>query len=236
MFRSFIFGFRFFEGHFHQILAGTLLALASFCAATAPDPNNLRQRVSAGFGFERIALLNEWLATINEAKSYSDDIRLRKINDFINRRIGFDDDILVWQQSNYWATPLETIGQRRGDCEDLAIIKYVSLRQAGVPAGKLRLVYVKARLDTPAGTTQRAHMVLAYYATPLADPLVLDNLDLRIRPATQRADLQPVFSFNDQSIFAGASGKDPATPGGLGRFSRWEDVLRRIRAEGFLLY
>ncbi len=76
-------------------------------------------------------------------------------------------------------------------------------------------------------------MVLAYYATPNAEPLLLDNLDTAIRPASKRPDLKPVFSFNSAGIFAGVSGTDKATSGGLGRLSRWEDVLRRIAAEGY---
>ena len=75
-------------------------------------------------------------------------------------------------------------------------------------------------------------MVLAYYATPSAEPLLLDNLEPRILPAAKRADLKPIFSFNSAGIFAGVSGKDKATEGGIGRLSRWEDVLRRIAADG----
>ena len=104
---------------------------------------------------------------------------------------------------------------------------------AGIPTNKLRLIYVKARLNTPNGTMQQAHMVLAYYATPSAEPLVLDNLQASIRPASQRPDLQPVFSFNSEGIYAGVSGKDKASAGGIGRLSRWEDALRRITAEGY---
>ena len=80
---------------------------------------------------------------------------------------------------------------------------------------------------------QQAHMVLTYYATPNAEPQVLDNLDATIRPASRRPDLQPVFSFNSEGIFAGVSGNEKASAGSLGRLSRWEDVLRRIRAEGY---
>ena len=76
-------------------------------------------------------------------------------------------------------------------------------------------------------------MVLAYYATPNAEPLVLDNLDTTIRPASKRPDLQPVFSFNGEGIFSGITGSDKATAGGIGRLSRWEDAWRRIRAEGY---
>lgn len=216
-----------------RFLSGLLLAAGAVCALAALDAGALRQQLADRFGPSRLPLLDNWLATIESAKPKKDDARLKQINDFINRHIVFDDDIAVWQQSDYWATPLETIGQGRGDCEDFAIIKYISLRQAGIPAARLRLIYVKARRNGAAGPVQIAHMVLAYYATPNAEPLVLDNLDPTIRAASQRGDLQPVFSFNSEGIFAGVSGKEQAAAGGTGRLSRWEDALRRIHAEGF---
>jgi len=104
---------------------------------------------------------------------------------------------------------------------------------AGVADHKLRLIYVKARVDSFGGSTQQAHMVLAYYATPNASPLILDNLDKQIQAASKRSDLQPVFSFNSEAIYAGASGKEKSTIGGIARLSRWEDAWRRIQAEGY---
>jgi hypothetical protein len=95
------------------------------------------------------------------------------------------------------------------------------------------LIYVKATLKTPDGPIQVAHMVLAYYASPNAEPMLLYNLQTKILPASKRPDLKPVFSFNSAGIFAGASGRDKASAGGIGRLSRWEDVLRRILAEGY---
>ncbi len=216
-----------------RFLSGLLLAAGAVCALAALDAGALRQQLADRFGPSRLPLLDNWLATIESAKPKKDDARLKLINDFINRHIVFDDDISVWQQSDYWATPLETIGQGRGDCEDFAIIKYISLRQAGIPAARLRLIYFKARRNGATGPVQIANMVLAYYATPNAEPLVLDNLDPTIRAASQRGDLQPVFSFNSEGIFAGVSGKEQAAAGGTGRLSRWEDALRRIHAEGF---
>lgn len=210
-----------------------LLAFITAIAVAGLNQESLQQQLIARFGPARVPLLNDWLDAIAAASRLPEEAKLRRLNDFVNRHITFDDDISVWQQSDYWATPLETIGQGSGDCEDFAIIKYVALRQAGIPANKLRLIYVKARLETPVGTRQLAHMVLAYYATPNAEPQVLDNLDKTIKAASRRPDLQPVFSFNSEGIFAGVSGKDQATAGGIGRLSRWEDVLRRIRAEGF---
>jgi hypothetical protein len=75
-------------------------------------------------------------------------------------------------------------------------------------------------------------MVLAYYATPDADPWVLDNLIGDVKPASRRPDLVPVFSFNSTGVFVGIAGGGSAAAG-TGRLSRWEDLLRRARAEGF---
>ena len=215
-----------------RLLLGVLLGLV-LCAVAAFDPVALQRQLSARFGGARTVLFKDWLQMIEVAKPLSDEAKLTRVNDFVNRTIGFADDLIVWQQDDYWATPLETIGQGRADCEDFAIIKYVSLRMAGVPSSKLRLIYVKATLKTTGGPRQQAHMVLAYYATASADPLVLDNLETAIRPAAARSDLQPVFSFNSDGIFSGASGREKAAAGGLSRLSRWEHALHRIRVEGY---
>jgi predicted transglutaminase-like cysteine proteinase len=169
-----------------------------------------------------------------EATAFANaEAKLRRVNEFFNRRIGFADDREVWGQSDYWATPMETLAKGRGDCEDFTIAKYFTLLEAGIPGDKLRLVYVKARIGGPSSSIVQAHMVLAYYATPDAEPLVLDNLITDIRPASRRPDLTPVFSFNSQGIWQGASGGSAPSAGGLGRLSRWQDLLQRARHEGF---
>jgi predicted transglutaminase-like cysteine proteinase len=218
-----------------------LLALLVVCVVLAAPPAEaqrapaaLRERMAVRLDPSRWPLLDDWLSVIAEAGMLKEEARLIRVNDFINERIVFEDDFSVWGQSDYWATPLETIGRGRGDCEDFAIAKYVSLRMAGVPDGKLRLVYAKARLDGLAGPAWVAHMVLAYYPAPSAEPLVLDNLVAAILPASQRPDLRPVFSFNSGGIFAGVSGQGAAkAAAGIARLSRWEDAWRRILADGY---
>lgn len=192
----------------------------------------LERQLLARFGDSRRALLRDWQATLASAKDAAERDKLKKVNDFINRRIQFDDDLSIYNYTDYWATPLETIGHGRGDCEDFAIIKYFSLKDAGIAVSKLRLVYVKARLDGPNGPGSIAHMVLAYYPTPNAEPLVLDNLVNEIVPASQRKDLQPVFSFNSEAIWNGAAGNAARGAGGTGQLSRWQDLLLRARKEG----
>lgn len=207
-----------------------LLPLLGFGIATAAlDFPGLQQQLISRFGPARVPLLQDWQALLTTTRPLSEAEKLQQFNDFFNRNIVFDEDIAIWNQSDYWATPLETFGRGRGDCEDFSIAKYYSLRQAGIPVNKMRLIYVKAIQ----GDSQRAHMVLAYYASPAAEPLVLDNLDPAIKPASKRPDLIPVFSFNSQGIFAGVSGKTTASAGGTGKLSRWEDLMRRARNEGF---
>lgn len=206
-----------------------VLALCLGTAAAGLDFTALQTQLIARFGPARLPLLKDWQTLLESARGLSEPDKLRRVNDFFNRNIAFDEDISIWGQSDYWATPLETIGKGRGDCEDFSIIKYYTLRQLGVPVAKMRLIYVKAK---QAGG-QRAHMVLAYYASPTAEPLVLDNLDPAIKPASKRPDLAPVFSFNSHGIYAGVAGAAAASGGGTSKLSRWDDLMRRARAEGF---
>lgn len=175
----------------------------------------------------------DWQRLLDDARSFPAEQKLQRINEFFNRRLQFGDDQQIWLQSDYWATPLETLAKGAGDCEDFAIAKYFTLLNLGIPNESLRLIYVKARIGGSASTVTQAHMVLAYYPTPDAEPMVLDNLITDIRPASRRPDLLPVFSFNDQGIWQGAGGGAPQGAVGPGRLSRWQDLLQRVHREGF---
>jgi predicted transglutaminase-like cysteine proteinase len=177
--------------------------------------------------------LYDWQAMLQENRELHVHQQLRRVNEFFNRYVRFDEDQQAWGRSDYWATPLETLAKGAGDCEDFAIAKYFSLMMLGVPAEQMRLVYVKARIGGPSSRIQQAHMVLAYYATPEAEPQVLDNLIDDIRPASHRPDLRPVFSFNSNGIYPGANGNAAAGPGGTNRLSKWQDLLQRARSDGF---
>lgn len=180
-----------------------------------------------------LSRFNAWREFVASGAGGGDLERLKRVNDFFNRTITFGDEPTIWGQNDYWATPLETLGRGAGDCEDFVIAKYYTLQMVGVAAEKLRLTYVHARTGSSAGTPTQAHMVLAYYARPDDEPLVLDNLIGDVRLASRRPDLSPVFSFNGKGIFAGTSGNELAPAVGAGRLSRWEDLLKRVRAEGF---
>lgn len=218
------------------MLAGRLLCL-SVCIVvavhSAPGFDPLLASFTPRWGAAGMPRFNAWREFVESGSAGSELDRLKRVNAFFNRTIAFVDDAAAWGQSDYWATPLETLGRGAGDCEDFVIAKYYTLQMLGVPTEKLRLTYVHARTGSSAGAPTQAHMVLAYYARPDDEPLVLDNLIGDVRMASRRPDLSPVFSFNSQGIFAGASGKELAPAVGAGRLSRWEDLLKRVRAEGF---
>jgi predicted transglutaminase-like cysteine proteinase len=175
----------------------------------------------------------DWQRLLQDSRELTVADKLRRVNEFFNRRVQFLSDDEVWGQGDYWATPMETLARGKGDCEDFTIAKYFTLLTLNIPVDQLRLIYVKARIGGPASSIVQAHMVLAYYPSPDAEPLVLDNLITDIRPATRRPDLQPVFSFNSQGIFNGVDANAPPGAGGVGQLSRWSELLRRARDEGF---
>lgn len=203
------------------LLAGPLLALAAYDAARVLE--------AAAARGPRVAEQAQALVQQIERSGVQDEVqRLREINDFFNRRLAFKDDAVTWGLPDYWAAPLESLEKRAGDCEDYAIAKYFSLAAAGVPTARLRMVYVRARL---AGQSL-AHMVLAYYAEPGAEPLILDNLRPEVLPASQRSDLTPVFSFNTEGLWQGTGQVTAGDP--MARLSLWRELVAKAKAEGFL--
>lgn len=210
-----------------QALTALFLYFALTGAATPTlEGERLRRVAVERYGPAALTEVADWQNMLALAQEQPISVRLSRVNEFFNGRVRFEDDLSVWQQADYWATPLETLVRGSGDCEDFAIAKYVSLLALGVPQSQLRLIYARARID---GVPQ-AHMVLGYYADPAGEPMILDNLDGSIRRASLRGDLTPVFSFNGQGLWAGGqrANSDPSE-----RLSRWRELLARLRNEGF---
>jgi predicted transglutaminase-like cysteine proteinase len=191
---------------------------------------HLSDLAKARYGAQAYASILELDQLITSLNNASDTEKLKAINDFFNKKIEFVDDYYIWKQSDYWATPLESIGMQAGDCEDFSIAKYTFLKVLNISNDKLRLTYVRAKLYDGDIKTVKAHMVLSYYTTPTAEPLVLDNINKEILPASQRPDLTPIFSFNDKGLWVGGSTQPKSSS--QSNLSKWRDVLSRIHADG----
>jgi predicted transglutaminase-like cysteine proteinase len=210
-----------------------LLFCALLCAAQSIgfDHDAAARMMSQRFGSAGLAALQDWEMMIAGTLALPEDLRLKRVNEYFNRRIHFEEDARLWGEADYWATPMETLGRGAGDCEDFSLAKYFTLRQAGVPEERMRLTYVRARIGGSQSSVMQAHMVLAYYSQPDAEPLILDNLITDIRSSSRRGDLFPVFSFNAEGLWVGKA--DSPSADAAERLSRWRDLLRRTKREGF---
>jgi len=203
------------------ILVPLILVASSISMALSTQEQQWIDAVSATYGPRAGKRVSTWRAEMSRYSSLSEREQLTQVNRFFNQ-LYFVDDIKLWGKKDYWATPLEFLGSNAGDCEDFTIAKYFSLLELGVSDKKLRLVYVKAI------TLNQFHMVLAYYSTPNAEPLILDNINGEIKPASTRRDLLPIYSFNGKNLCLMKT-KNGQLAGDSSRLSLWNDLRARER-------
>ena len=171
--------------------------------------------------------LTAWrsIMTSPENLALPERIKLEVVNDFMNQT-PFVSDLEQWGREDYWALPVEFLSTNGGDGEDFAIAKYFTLRELGVPDDKLQIIYVK---ETK--VSKQAHTVLAYYENADAEPLILDNFEKVLQPASARPDLVPVYSFNGTGLWQAKErqGRGQAD-GNADSLPQWKDIKRRMKA------
>ena len=214
-----------------MILAPAIAATAELGFSRSITPG-LVERYTALFGVPARSRLKSWQDFIQSANPGLRSAHpagdaanvLNRVNEFVNRLPAIP-DIDHWKVADYWATSAESFASNGGDCEDFVIAKYFALKELGVPIVRLRIVYVRMR------NSSEAHMVLAYYAKPDAIPLILDNLFGRIVPATERPDLTPVFSFNDDDLMLAEGYAAARERGSSTQLRQWKELLAKLRTE-----
>ncbi|MDH4233896.1 MAG: transglutaminase-like cysteine peptidase [Gallionella sp.] len=211
-----------------SLLVGMLLCLGAASAGVVDFSPGLLRYIKEKWGMEAVDRLQAWRKIEQEGMSTRHNPQLvlsmdelQIFNRFWNK-VPYYDDQTNWLIQDYWATPIETLASNGADCEDYAIAKYFSLRELGVPPGSLRITYVRAL------KINEAHMVLAYYPAPDADPYILDNLTEKLVHASERDDLVPVYSFNDEDLWA--SGAAPFK-GKSGKIRLWSELLAKMEKE-----
>lgn len=210
-------------------LAALLLFTELLCHVSAGIDLERMRASMAAHGPGALSRYAKWRQLVVDSRDRTEMEKLARVNDFFNRNLQFADDVDAWGMVDYWASPVEFIQHGMGDCEDFAIAKYFTLREIGVPERKLRLTYVRAVVGGPSSRISVEHMVLAYYDTTSAEPLVLDSLISEIRPAGLRKDLLPVISFNGQGMWA--SGAQYPAP--VDRLTRWTTLRLKMQSEGY---
>lgn len=206
----------------YVLIALFMLAASSTSFALNTQEQRWVEAVRKTYGDRAARRVETWRKELSKYRSLSERDKLTKVNSFFNQ-LNFVNDDRLWGKNDYWATPLEFLGSNAGDCEDFTIAKYFSLLELGVSDKKLRLVYVKAI------TLNQFHMVLAYYSTPSAEPVLLDNIDPEIKRASKRRDLLPIYSFNGKNLWLMKSKKGQLA-GKSSRLSLWNDLRARERS------
>lgn len=214
------------------MLCMVLLILPVHVAAT--DFELMLHSLTQRFGQNAAHSFHAWQTMLTNAERLSAPEKLARVNEFFNRRIWFKADQQVWGINDYWASPMETLGKGEGDCEDFAIAKYFTLLNLGFANDQLRIMRATMRFGGESSSVKQAHMVLAYYSDPDAEPLILDSLVTEIFPLSRRPDLTPIYSLNNRGFWRFVPEGEGAPNANESRYQiRWQDLLQRVHAEGF---
>lgn len=171
------------------VALATLALAATFAQAEvklAPWSEEVYVQVEKEYGALAAQRLRKLYDVIQATKDKPLREKLETTNDVLNR-LPWVTDQSKWNADDYWATPLESLTQFGGDCEDIAIGKYVMLRLMGVPRKNLYLGYGKLR------TTGEFHMVLVWVNDNRSQSLVLDNFERAIKSGKERTDLLGIY-------------------------------------------
>ena len=120
-------------------------------------------------------------------------LSVAEINKWINQNIQYVSDVILHGKEDYWASPEETLERGAGDCEDIAILKFFTLKKAGCDMKNVRLAYV---LYCPVdGEPWTPHVVVFF------KKVVLDNFMDEVYLRREREDLIPVFTFDENGVY-----------------------------------
>ena len=212
-----------------SILVGMIVIMLTFYLFASTTLKNITEENLAkiekkygSFAKKRVIL---WDKMLEGAKNKKPLEKLKDVNDFFNK-IKYSSDRRVWKKRDYWASPFEFMGVGAGDCEDYAIAKYFALRALGISDNKLKITYVK--LKQKRKKYEEAHMVLNYYHTQNATPIVLDNANKKLKLATKRTDLKPIYSFNASGLWSAQNKTKSLKSQGKNKLKKWQSMMSRI--------
>jgi predicted transglutaminase-like cysteine proteinase len=129
-----------------------------------------------------------WANMIDGLKDKDPWKKILGVNKFMNRA-PYVVDKMNWGVKDYWSTPGQFFA-KYGDCEDYAIVKFLSLRALGIPSKSMRIVVVQDM------NLKIAHAVLAIYVR--GKVLVLDNQIKKVVESKTIRHYRPIFSLNEE--------------------------------------
>lgn len=134
----------------------------------------------------------DWMAFLKKLAPFDTFTQMRYVNAKMNEARYITDEV-NWHKRDFWATPFEFMS-RFGDCEDYAIMKYMSLRHLKFPEVTLRVVALKD-LNLRVGHA----ILIVFHKHPTTGEeiaWVLDNQIPDVADARSIHHYLPVFSIN----------------------------------------
>ncbi len=178
------------------LLASVLFAGPAASEEFQPWSENVFAYIKQEFGEEAEKRMRFVEKFILDNQTIPDMEKVTKTNE-VSNHLPWIADANHWKKADYWATPLETITTFGGDCEDIALVKWVILRNLGLSDDNLALAYVKIK------ETGEDHMVLLYVANPdgpagQKEVYILDNYVDEVKLAAERMDLLAVMAIGTE--------------------------------------
>jgi predicted transglutaminase-like cysteine proteinase len=133
-----------------------------------------------------------WLRLLTELSTQSAEARIAGVDRFVNAFAWVTDDRL-YGRADHWATPAEFFSAESGDCEDFAIVKYVSLARLAFIEERLRIAIVHDRRRNILHA-----LAIVYWG---GDALVLDPLSRSPSSHATISRYRPICSFNRRQLW-----------------------------------
>ena len=140
-----------------------------------------------GFGTNEPCGAYYWRNFVREIEKDPPLAKLSKVHAYLNA-FPYVTDFSNWGIADFWETPLEFL-EKHGDCEDYAIIKYVTLKRLGFDPARMRILAVD---DLSLGT---AHAVLML--EDAGKTYILDNQLKQVTEAKTILHYRAVYSINE---------------------------------------
>ncbi len=137
------------------------------------------------------AAYREWWAFIRSLKNHHPADQIKIVNEQLNK-YPYKQDNWVYKRRDHWATPSEFL-ENGGDCEDFAIIKYMTLRRLGFRADQMKIAMV---YDVYSGT-DHSYLVLEHGK----QSFILDSREETMEPSDFTKRYKPHYAFNEAGIW-----------------------------------
>lgn len=170
-------------------LVATLL-LTTNCAV-----NVMAAQIDDPTTIDRIQKYSKNISHIEETAKTKNEI-VTKVNEYVNGSIKYKSDKVNYGKDDHYASPIETIQRKAGDCEDYAMLKYnILVQEFHMDPNKFSFMYGYA------GKNKEPHMVLSYKEN--GQDYILDNRENRIVKLDKKDDFKKLFEVDDNKLKMG---------------------------------